>query len=88
LKREESGYSMRPEQVANGITRKEKKQIECVHKRKKNGLMRQSDKQKKMTRTNQGNSSVGSKNLKRKIQDFHICVKTKTTLSSLNRIKS
>ena len=35
MKREESVYSIRPEQVANGITRKEMKQIECVHKRKK-----------------------------------------------------
>jgi hypothetical protein len=43
MEREESGYSIRPEQVANGITRKEMKQLECVHKRKKNGLTRQSD---------------------------------------------
>jgi hypothetical protein len=42
MKREESGYSIRPEQFANGITRKEMKQTECVHK-KKNGLIIQLD---------------------------------------------
>jgi len=39
MKLEESGYSTELEQAANGITRKETKQIDCVHQRKKNGLM-------------------------------------------------
>ena len=41
MEREEIGYSIKPEQFANGITRKKVTQTGCVHKRKNNGLMRQ-----------------------------------------------
>jgi len=63
MKQEESGYRIELEQVANGITRKETKQTECVHQRKKNGLTIQSDKSKKIIRgTNEGNSLASLKN--------------------------
>ena len=66
MKREESGYNIELEQAANGITRKETKQTECAHQRKKKGLTIQSDKSKKTVREmNQGNSLASSKKLKK-----------------------
>ena len=84
MKREEGGYSIELEQGANGITRKETKQTECANQRKKNGLTIQSDKSKKTIREmNQGNSLASLKNSNSRTQVSHICVKMKTTLSSL-----
>jgi len=88
MKLEESGYSIELEQAANGITRKETKQINCVHQRKKTRLTIQSDKSKRIIRElNQGNFLVSLRNSNSRTQDSHICVKMKTTLSLLKRIK-
>ena len=83
MKLEESGYSIELEQAENGNTRKETKQIDCVHQRKKNGLTIQSDKLKGNKRNESRKFLVSLRNSNSRTQDSHICAKMKTTLSLL-----
>ena len=87
MKREEIGYSIKPEQFANGITRKKVTQTGCVHKRKNNGLMRQIEENYKKKESRKFFSEIKKLKQQNAILPY-ICVNVKTTLSSLKRIKS